>query len=770
MNIISSLDSRLQRLLLLVLIMWIPLVLPAAPLIDADLQYPSNLFDAQIPVTFSLRIREAPKGDLIVHARWRGIDGKSGEVSAPVKGEGALSTSNLTISFGILKPGYYTGEFSVFDTLNLVGTTKVDFGVIVPAVRDRVDVLNGTYRFGLKKWNRGPAPWNDGLDWDEREAADAAIRLGLPWTRELFNQSAHLPIIELAERYPVGIINKIERFPERCFDEDRYGPIKRWEAKYGRGQWSRVTLPLEKPYKEWIAGEILATPPDQKVFEIWNEPWGKLPPEDFATLCSWIEETVRAVMPDAIVGPNIGCDLDPTSHNQWDDRFIQAGGLQGMDFVAIHPYTAGTPERKGFRQRIRNYSDYLRDVLGRRLPLYVTEFGWSTAPGHEAERAVSEVEQAARMVRQALMLYAEDVKVIIPHAAGQSERDADEREDWFGFFRLNGQPKPVAIAFGTAARIVDGSRYVGDIWFGPGIGAMLFERDNMFTLAIWTEGEDRELRIEVGEGDVAITSWMGETKIDGASDGSISIAISGRMTYLTGVGAHLAEVAVPPNHPLRDERWQDRAPALEVSEGVDPLIDGSLEEWVAERWQKIGSPKSPFGKETVQVAFQWSQRRFFGAVRILDEALTPPDEGKGRHYSGDRILLGLSNLPSRQCGREGFSDLSLAISGAAAEGLNHYSLRGRGWTDVVAESSGIDSEVRQTKDGWLAEFSIHPRLLDLQRFATGQDLTINLRAVDQDGVNGSSMAIGQLAPRAPYYWPKLRLSPASSGSVANSQE
>ncbi len=715
-------------------------------------------------MTFRVQVESPPICAFTLGAEWGEIDGSTGRIASHVPSLPGAKARTVPISFGRLEPGYYTASFDVLVESAVMASAEVRFAVLVPSERRLEEVLAGRYRFGLKKWNRGPGTGMNKRDWNEREAADASVRLALPWTRELFNQDAHLPISELAESYPVGIVQKIERFPRWCFDEDRYGAVEEWEARHGRGRWARATLPMERPYKTWLAAELANAPPGQKIFEIWNEPWGKMPPMDFATLCSWVLETVRRVVPDAVVGPNIGNNLDPSSHDRWDERFIRAGGLDGMDFVAVHPYTSGTPERKGFRQRLRNYRDYLRGALGRELEIYVTEFGWSSAPGSAAKRVVSEVQQAQRTVRQALMLYAEDVRIIIPHVAGQSESNRNEREDWFGFFSLDGEPKPVAVAFGTAARMIDGSKFVGDLWFGSAVGAMLFDNEGVFTLALWTEGSATELSLAVGNDVVTTTYWMGRSVEHHLDGEDLTVSLSGAVTYVTGVTSELADQVISPSEALRDDRWQERGQPIVVRKGSAPVIDGLLGEWEKNEWRAVNEVGGLYAGEDVRVALRWSGAGLHGAIRIVDEQVTPPAPGEGRHHSGDRVLIGLSGRPSRQVSGAGFAEITLAINAGLPVDADRSAIKGPNWKPATISPLGISSSTCEVPEGWIAEFSISPKVIGLDEFTSEDDLTFNLRTIDQDGAGTQSRPIGELAPRAPNVWPRLDLDDSAGHS------
>ncbi len=115
---------------------------------------------------------------------------------------------------------------------------------------------------------------------------------GCTWTRLAQTKNGPLTTVEMLTEFPMNAVIKVERFPKELYDEQRYGPLAEWEAKYGKGAWTLKTVPMEGPYKAWLKEEIARIPNDQNVFEIWNEPWDKMSPEDFATICNWITEVI----------------------------------------------------------------------------------------------------------------------------------------------------------------------------------------------------------------------------------------------------------------------------------------------------------------------------------------------------------------------------------------------------------------------------------------------------------------------------------------------
>lgn len=130
------------------------------------------------------------------------------------------------------------------------------------------------------------------------------------------------------------------------------------------------------------------------VWEVWNEPnvagfW--LPAPDAASyveLLAQVAVGIRAADPTAkVVGPSLG---GGTLDWNYFFEFIQWGGLNYIDAIALHPYGVGAPEAA---------PEFYEDVLaatGGRLPLVVSEWGFSTPDDEERGRLVVRALEANR--------------------------------------------------------------------------------------------------------------------------------------------------------------------------------------------------------------------------------------------------------------------------------------------------------------------------------------------------------------------------------------
>ncbi len=157
-------------------------------------------------------------------------------------------------------------------------------------------------------------------------------------------------------------------------------------------------------------------PAHQRVrfFQIWNEPnlmgewnWQPPNPEQFVTLLRAGAAAARAANPQAVIlfpglAPTDGLDWRaPMTELEYLDRVYKAGGADSFDIMAAQSYGLGQSPSEhryvfvrgrsnwSWNQPIDTRSDVSRVVLLREVmerngdagkPVWVTEFGWNSAP------------------------------------------------------------------------------------------------------------------------------------------------------------------------------------------------------------------------------------------------------------------------------------------------------------------------------------------------------------------------------------------------------
>jgi hypothetical protein len=207
--------------------------------------------------------------------------------------------------------------------------------------------------------------------------------------------------------------------------------------------------------------------------EIWNEPdtarfWDPQPERtrvtDFTDMVIQASRAAKSVQPElpVIVGGTSRIDT------QWWAQVLSLPDLAAsVDAIAVHPYTVPSdlspraPDTgKPWRVRhLRSLVELLDQANLSTMPIWITEFGWSTGQTSQPadyERAVSESQQATYLT-QALEEFARFPQVRaafwytdVDHAT------PDPHQNGFGLMRTDGSRKPSYYAMKCAASGVCG--------------------------------------------------------------------------------------------------------------------------------------------------------------------------------------------------------------------------------------------------------------------------------------------------------------------------
>ncbi len=747
----------------------------AKPEITLEGHKPCNLFSVDEAVVLNAKFSGFPAGDYEAVANVASYFGEKKEFKFPVKVEEG-KPSALPLDMGKMSPGYYELKVSVqFKDANGkssdVNTEMMSFGTVHFINRTAEQAMKEGSRFGIKLFQIGKPGvwWRKGLVYDVAEFVDAQCKLGLQWNRHIFNQEpseepGKMGTVEMINKYPMNVVLKVEGFPESCFDTQKYGPLEDWVK--AKKPWSRNTVPLKEPYIKWLKEEIAKIPESQNVFEICNEPWDKMKSEDFAEICKMVVQALKEVRPNAIVGPNSA--MGPF---EWELKVIKAGGYEGMTMLASHPYSFTPMPEHRVRGWIRNYHDFIKERLGKDLPIYVTEYGWSTAPQNE-KYGKTERQQAQLTVRESLMLYAEDCKALIPHWIADREQDPKEREHWFGLFRLNRQPKPVLVAHAVSARMIDSSKFIGDIWMGQGVGVMLFEKGGKYTLAVWTLdealGSGKDLQIDVGADEVTVVDLMGAEKIVKSNGGKITVKANGDMTYIVGVSPSLAKKANGPDKELLDP-WNTRTASLSMHKvkGI-PQFAGRLDPWSELKIVDISSDKIPANDASGELFMGWDEKNIYVAAKVKDDKIVNSFDPavKGKNITdGDSFLLKIGSRPARQPSIGDYGhlyDYEIMIAPVSASSKPAFRMSNINWDEpivnpVEGDKSGIRWSAVPVEGGWMAEAAIPVGLFKGLNPAVGSEISFYARIYDSDGAGGKTDFVAVKGSDKPMEWNLLKL-------------
>jgi len=276
-----------------------------------------------------------------------------------------------------------------------------------------------------------PAPPVDGVhhyDWsfDDEIAGDLAEH-GLEW----------LPIIDYSALWNESVPDQDHSPP--ASDADYAAYAQAFAARFGAGG------------AFWREHPALSANP-VTTFEIWNEPdngefWDPSPDAAaYADLYLAARAAIDAVDPSARV--IIGGLVSPTAF--LPAMLAASAELAGhVDGVAIHPY--GQPDV--VLAKIRDARAALVSLGMAAVPLYVTEFGWTTDPPGALDYVPASSRTADILTTLSALGHLNcDVAAAILYTWVTPQRDPDDSGDWFGVHSPDGGSTADTAAFAAGVR------------------------------------------------------------------------------------------------------------------------------------------------------------------------------------------------------------------------------------------------------------------------------------------------------------------------------
>lgn len=189
-------------------------------------------------------------------------------------------------------------------------------------------------------------------------------------------------------------------------------------------------------------------------YEMWNEWNGMIESkhrgtaEDYVRLIRAVYPQLKAIDPSSTL---IGCVTGGLPLD-WLTQVFQAGGLQYMDAVSVHPYNFKLADRtaEGWAGSMYALEHLARRYAGGHdVPLYVTEIGWPTHTGPYASTWDDEAANLAQLYLLARTM--PFIKGIWWYDFRDDSANKDSQESNFGLVRSNMQPKSALYALTTVA-------------------------------------------------------------------------------------------------------------------------------------------------------------------------------------------------------------------------------------------------------------------------------------------------------------------------------
>ena len=261
-----------------------------------------------------------------------------------------------------------------------------------------------------------------------------------------------------------------------------------------------------------------------------NEPYMPAWKDRYVTMLKALSRGVKRADPDNKV---VLCGFSGTPYRQpsrdpeYLDLVYQYGGKDYFDIIASHPYTWPLMFEEG---RCLETIAGMHEVMmrhGDNKPLWITEIGWSGVEpsmlGYlqkdfwHRHRSRSEEDQACALTRMYLVLatipWVERVYFFHLHQEAKYTDTLANPDFYMGLFtpwlgdRI--RPKDAYFAVKTVIQMIGDSTYKERIALAPQLWALVFERGEEATVALWTVGDDTVMTLDDSSMVKSVTSMVG---------------------------------------------------------------------------------------------------------------------------------------------------------------------------------------------------------------------------------------------------------------------
>ncbi len=300
--------------------------------------------------------------------------------------------------------------------------------------------------------------------------------------------------------------------------------------------------------KEKLTKEVISRRGLVDVWETQNEPMvgenfhGTM--KDVMDIIKMESDVVRTHDPGR---PLAGICINPMNANQYNQYvgyYRNYGIDQYIDALMLHPYIPGaqSPDASGYVDVLNNLDREIGAIAGRRIPMYISEIGYSTKPGGE----VTELQQAAYLARVVLLnRQIPGLQACVWHIglwnAATSRRELD-----FGLLRGHAndspvrEPKPGFAAWATVSRMTYNANYLRELEISRQVRVLLFEKEGKPMIVAYALNlEGATLQLPFNTDSVMVTEVCGKQYPLPPNDGILTLELTEAPVYL--VGGELAD-------------------------------------------------------------------------------------------------------------------------------------------------------------------------------------------------------------------------------------
>ena len=284
-------------------------------------------------------------------------------------------------------------------------------------------------------------------------------------------------------------------------------------------------------YARFAAAAAQRYAADDVAFEIWNEPdhenyWAGAPDAgQYAALATAAMSAMRSVAPDAVISTGGLSYFDLP----YLTEMLASGAADRADAVAIHAY--GRPEALPGNWVAADR--LIRDLLGVRLPIWLTEWGFSLGMvglGEDGSDPGFLDRQAKLAARSLLVHWALGAEVSIAYKLTSQSDDPLSVQENFALHDWSLTAKPAALAIRAFLDIAAGRSNRGLLADVPaGLHVMVLEDADEIVYVAWQSESDRRSILDVplagllGMADHLGNGWMPPTSA--ANPGSATLVL-----------------------------------------------------------------------------------------------------------------------------------------------------------------------------------------------------------------------------------------------------
>lgn len=242
------------------------------------------------------------------------------------------------------------------------------------------------------------------------------------------------------------------------------------------------------PPRDWgrfadlIKWAVVNDPAKARYIEILNEPeWDwKTSDEELVKYFSVAAKAIHEVDSGIqVLGPSLA-----TINMEKFKKLADLGLLDHLDGVAMHAYVNGTPPEGEFIQRVMELKQYLDSRGKGHLPIYLTEFGWTTGKG-TWQKPIDELTQARYVSRALILLSTQRLNAIMLFCL--KYKTTDPGASGFSILNQDNSPKPAYAAYATTVRWLSGVDDVGERFhLTPSLNLVRFGKNGGNIFALWS--------------------------------------------------------------------------------------------------------------------------------------------------------------------------------------------------------------------------------------------------------------------------------------------